>query len=58
MARVYKWTMEIYVSENEVRDTLDLDENVEITDEMYRQTADTLFDWDMGEYDYQGYEEL
>jgi len=58
MARVYKWTMEIYVSENEVRDTLDLDENVEITDEMYRQTADTLFDWDMGEYDYHGYEEL
>lgn len=58
MARIYKWSLEIYISENEVRDTLDIDENEEITDEMYRQTAETYFDWNMGEYDYQGYDEL
>ena len=52
-SRTFKWSTEICVNETDIRDYLELDEDDEITDDMYCEVAEMKLDCDDCEYEYE-----
>ncbi len=51
--RTFKWSTEIFVDETDIRDYLGLDEDDEITDDMYYEVAEMKLDYDDCEYEFE-----